>query len=57
MQGKPNTYPPSRTESRTVRCPKCNAEPGWPCMGVRVKIREASHMERMHAAYIVLRGG
>lgn len=32
----------------TVRCPRCGAEPGAKCMGVR-KLRESAHLERHHA--------
>lgn len=40
----------SRTESRGVDCPRCGAAPGDRCVGVRRKIRESSHLERVERA-------
>lgn len=34
---------------RSVACPKCGAAPGQKCIGVRVKKRAASHVERWGA--------
>ncbi len=40
----------SRTDVRAFWCPRCLAQPGEFCIGVRVKRREANHMERVNHA-------
>lgn len=39
----------SRTESRSVPCPLCEAQPGQPCWGARGTPRDSSHAERVSA--------
>ena len=36
----------SRSDVQTVPCPRCDADPGQPCWGVRGKPRESCHRER-----------
>ena len=51
MRGKTmNREYVSRTESRSVACPRCGSTAGDPCVGVREKIRESSHLERVDSA-------
>ena len=38
----------SGSQAETVRCPRCDSEPGEKCMGVRGP-RESAHLERHHA--------
>lgn len=33
-----------------VSCPKCGAEKGWNCVGVRNNVRSSNHLERVWAA-------
>lgn len=40
----------SRTEAMKVACPRCEAKVGEKCVGVRGKVRERIHRERMNVA-------
>ena len=45
---------PNRDEVRDAAdCPRCGAEAGWNCVGVRGKTRESNHRERVEAAEMV----
>lgn len=44
---------PSRTQVRTVRCPKCDASPGHPCVETPARreryVHDRNHQERVNA--------
>jgi len=42
-------YNPSRASVQTVACPRCKAPFGAKCVGMRGKLRESNHKERVEA--------
>lgn len=50
---KPEMLP--RSLVRSVECPLCKATSGQKCVGVRGKLRESNHMERVLVARSVYR--
>jgi hypothetical protein len=40
----------ARTVVRGYACPHCGAQPGENCIGVREKVRESNHQERVTVA-------